>query len=71
MLVPFEQSLDLAAKYRCSRVVECNNGNLGVGYKLVEMDLENSNRLEVERLLIGGTLLSLIIRAHRLIRLWH
>ena len=49
MLARFEQSMDLAAKYRCSWVVECNNGNLRAGYKLVEMDLENSNCLGVER----------------------
>jgi len=49
MSAPFEQSVDFAAEYRCSQVVECNNGNLGAGYKSVEIDLEDSNRLGVER----------------------
>ena len=48
MSVPFEQSADLAAEYRCSWGVECNNGNLGVDYKSVEIDHEGSNHLEVE-----------------------
>ena len=49
MSVPFEQSVDLAAEYRCSQVVECNSGNLGADYKSVEIECEGSNRLEVER----------------------
>ena len=48
MSAPFEQSVDLAAEYRCSRVVEDNNGNLGAGYKSIEIDLEDSNYLRVE-----------------------
>ena len=49
MSVSFEQSVYLATEYRCSQVVECNNGNLGADYKSVEIDREGSNRLEVER----------------------
>ena len=49
MSAPFEQSVYLAAEYRCSQAIECNNENLGAGYKSVEMNLENSNRLGVER----------------------
>ena len=49
MSAPFEQSVDLNAEYRCSRFVECNNGNLGAYYKSVEIDREGSNHLEVER----------------------
>ena len=47
--VPFEQSVDLAAEYRCSRVVECNNWNPGASCNWVSIDHENSNRLKVER----------------------
>ena len=41
--------MDLTDEYRYSLVVEANNQNPGAGCKPVEIDLEDNNRLGVEK----------------------
>ena len=67
MSTPFEQYTDLTAEYRYSLVVEDNNGNLGAVVNWSRLTSRIITTLGLSGLLIGGTLLSLIIRVHQLI----